>query len=1686
MNGSARRSKQEESPLQKRGSRRKMLDTSSGHNRIIAAAKNKSSETSSRSPTNHQRRTREPTTEEDSSGRSNSDSGWHNIIQKKDWGALQRFLEQVAEPKGGQSVPNGDHKKQKEKQQRDSSAMDTSSNTVTTSNRQKKGPGKKVASWLWKRSVGSTSSGLMGGSSANNFMDRSMNSRSGRRSSNFMDSSVHSTSGRSQSAILEDDEEDDDHIHVTMALSLDKESLLSTNLAGRTPLQLALNTPGIPDHMLKAFIQAQPRAVAIADAKGRLPLHFAVVRQRPLSIIAQLVDLHPQALHHQDQKGKTPVIYAMEVAKRHTNLDSAPKGFWASGPVMMPPTQNNSSTPNAISVQEWQAEQYRRWGTTRWLLEQSTHRHRQYNQQTEQNGIVIATGTAVATSQVDHDHPFLIRHVSTQKISQPMLIEAMLHAAPPAIVAMLITASSFLLAPTTKETSTTVEHVHHQQQRMSLGCSAMYLAIFRQYPITIVRQLGELLADSDEVKAVRDETGLGLVSAHYVTSCFQKSKLLDFVAEEAFMLTMEQCIVEGQLPEDNIAFLQWWEKLKFLICFCSGKDPDQTPDDCLLHAALENTDTPPNVVRLLLGLYPVSARQPDAQSAHPLHRFAMHRDYIPRNYESPYMHGLNVMDMLLSLDESAAFHNFHNRLPLHHAIIAGRNWPTIQPLVSSYRSSLRIPDPATKLYPCQLAATYREENSEKELLRLLQLTRNQYSSIVWQGLSARQQQNAVDRIRQFESLKRLDTIFELFRRFPQCVESAVDKTTSNNRSGKSKSTTDLVVAVKENTGRSTGKSGSKATQPEMITFHYLSWCYKKTGGLWEVEENNMEILQTSIHIAREHRVLSKKSTAFVKWWEMLKMYFSHCYNSLDSADKPFIPQDDAFILHMAVSISCTPPDLIELILGLFPRSASTQLPESKTFPLHLVCKTTVYTPQYFELATTRPSAIELVLRAFPEAAFARTSDGRLPLHFAIQAGKTIGELRPLIAQGPSLVAAPDPVSGLFPFQLMALYRPLASDLRLRFRTLAANRHSSQWNQFSGQRKVKEIRTIEKEYYEEALTSIFELLRLSPSTIDQGIVTGRPSARLSTRAGSGGSSLIDSDSDEDLTVDSDDDFTVSVNDKESRGDAGTKEPRARMGSNMSHNGRSAFSSIDMMSTISNVSSHLSLNRRRRSGTGASRSISGSLVGGPVDEDDVESGDDEESDDDDESEDSDIWSVEDVTFYDDGTKKDKSSVPTGNHSSNNTSQDRQASALRSAKRTTGWEPPVNFAADNETSESVRRRSVPKLIMEPSEFSDDVSLLDDMNTRSRSGRINSALRRSLLEEAAKDAEKLFGNSRKNDFPADVLPEHSESNGVVWERVSPKVAKVIKESPQAQKEHPAKEANASKEAQKVRNEHPINPSPISRVADDDDSIQDDIVSFAGEPPEEPEESVVVFRLRRSTRLRPSGQSRTEGDRPSNSSRNMDFLSILNASLPEGRMDYLSTLEVSASSLPPGSDSMPTGLDAQYFKCDRMAQIRELPGESEHGTLLTRQGSRRKSAAGLEESTPVDAQGSATERRRSIFDIGEENAINSAAASHPMKVGKLESTEIMDVVHKNSPRNTPGLRHSSLEIIPRTSNNIGVKPYKLKSCLRCGMHAREVMMIPCSHPCLCHACAEVFDMKSCPLCFGPVTEQRVVSNPGI
>jgi hypothetical protein len=264
----------------------------------------------------------------------------------------------------------------------------------------------------------------------------------------------------------------------------------------------------------------------------------------------------------------------------------------------------------------------------------------------------------------------------------------------------------------------------------------------------------------------------------------------------------------------------------------------------------------------------------------------------------------------------------------------------------------------------------------------------------------------------------------------------------------------------------------------MVAIHYISWCYKKEEGEWTVNQANMTVLRNVVREALQTGRMGDVSVDFTKWWDKMKFWIKYCCpNKCERDGKHFLaPKEDDFLLHAALINSDTPHQIVALLLGLC--SASIPYPGHTKLPLHLIAQTTSYTAQPFEDA--HRSSLELTLRAYPRA-LRVLAEGRLPLHVAIDVGKTWDDLSLMVEEEPRALKVRELATGLFPFQCMAIRQTYTPEQRLRFYRMAGiTVDNANGESLSAQHVTKEVRKVQKEYQLDVLSSIYELLRRDPS------------------------------------------------------------------------------------------------------------------------------------------------------------------------------------------------------------------------------------------------------------------------------------------------------------------------------------------------------------------------------------------------------------------------------------------------------------------------------------------------------------------------------------------------------------------------------------------------------------------------------
>ena len=826
--------------------------------------------------------------------------------------------------------------------------------------------------------------------------------------------------------------------------------LCGLDALGRAPLHLCCVNPVPTTLFLKLLFVARDVA-SVPDETGSLPIHLAVQQERSVEVLDKLVRGYYQGSWHSDGNGRTPLMWAVEVARRLQTEENKP------------PTSNFWGFPVIQKEAEWQQTQEKMWGTVRFLLENRSSRRkkllpREYRQ----------------------------------------IIQALGLAAPPTVISLFLT--------------TGVEAF----KKENLAGPALSLCISRQYPLDLL----EKLIDECPVgfpKLYTSADGRGLVAAHYKIGCAAHNDLGH--RRESFRMTMQHWAnAKHHLLEEfepPAPFLDWWGKLVFLINLWSthsteDSDVDFANEELLLHNALSNPDIPPSLIQLLAALYPTSTDIEHPKShALPIHmasRIWRYRHYPPRRGEKE-MKMDKVVIQLLDGPDSRTRKRYRDRLPLHHAIAAGKNWLFIKPLVVQDRKSLSVRDPTTKLYSFQLAAGRSEVKFDMETL-----TRHQYTPSEWNNMRDYEQDHQVRRVQQYYDLEQLTVIYELLRHSPDTInhETLRREAAARRAAGPQRRITVNGFEASDEVVTSTQMKMARALFGlGNVSGHFIAWAYESTTRGWKTHRTNFAVVKEAI---MDGFVPSRMD----KWWRKLKFWIWQ--------DCPWdnIPRRDDFLLHGALCNDDTSPWIIELLLECFPRSASIPLPGSeRCYPIHIACVTDKYVALPFEFANKR-TAVEMTARAFPDATLLKWKN-KLPLHLAISHWKQWDEIKFLAEDEPVALAVPDPVTEFFPFQLMALNRPYTAKQRRRFENIAKREvGTSEWKEISAQNKVGQLSKVLEQHETSILQCVWELLKLNPVLVSLSLADGSGDAQSDDMSDSSGGDeyYIDIKSEKDHVSDSD--------------------------------------------------------------------------------------------------------------------------------------------------------------------------------------------------------------------------------------------------------------------------------------------------------------------------------------------------------------------------------------------------------------------------------------------------------------------------------------------------------------------------------------------------------------------------------------
>jgi len=669
-----------------------------------------------------------------------------------------------------------------------------------------------------------------------------------------------------------------------------------------------------------------------------------------------------------------------------------------------------------------------------------------------------------------------------------------------------------------------------EKRATAFAGTTVYTCISRHYPLTILLSL--CLQCPRDVRLVQDETGMGLVAAQFVTGFFRKmtSGAEEWQVVTEFMIQADYVLRDGRLPKESEhpGFHDWWKKMEFLIAFGTGqklKAEKNYPTEHLLHAALSNSDVPPLAVRLLLALYPDSIQlenpatpQNDSslEGCLPIHLACVTTDYIPRYYEAQMMgstllpspddgivsshrrdmssnNHLSTLAIVVQADPSTVYKRHNRRLPLHMAIHAGKLHSSLQPLIDAAPETLYCRDPETFLYPWLHVAAAGTDSEQvaagvmgpdgkyNSHSRWAFSARNKYTHHVWRGLSDRQRGNAV--LKQYNTLEVLDrttTIYKLLRRAP----GVMDHLHKNHK-------VDSFVSKKKGPIRKARDETGMGT----VAQHYVNYVFLKSESgssssqRREPDEEHVDVYEKAIELAPRGD-WSSLPPDFERWFNKMRFWIKYCCptsSRLPGMEGNFLPTgNERYTLHMAVMNPDTPPAVIKLLLAISRPSASMRIPNTNILPLHLAVQSPPYVPRSYE-TRHKESVISLVAGAYAAAVGEPTDDGKAPLHLAIQAGRVNWheDLEPLVTPDPTVLHYPDPETGLYPCQLMALQHEYTQEDRNRFLYMARNQYDNDddWNNMTPKEQTNSVYRQYQDYQFHRLTSIFELLRQDVSVIE---------------------------------------------------------------------------------------------------------------------------------------------------------------------------------------------------------------------------------------------------------------------------------------------------------------------------------------------------------------------------------------------------------------------------------------------------------------------------------------------------------------------------------------------------------------------------------------------------------------------------
>ena len=587
--------------------------------------------------------------------------------------------------------------------------------------------------------------------------------------------------------------------------------LLMVDSKGRTPLHLACLHKAPPKTILDLLF-AEKRASSMRDYSGQLPLHCAIKTWQEEHVLERIIKACPSGLKHKDNKGRTPLGFAVQRAIRGR-------------PGCEEDVTEDPNSPflwiysTSDEEENWQFEQEMCWAKVNCLLRQ-----------------------------------YIDRKMTIIPSEHGLILEALERGANPNTIVQFVT--------------TTARYLKMDDE---LAGAAIGLCIERHYN---ARTLEFLLENCRENTTVISDIVQKATKAHYSLGCyplrdgmtpFGKS-VIDWakrhnrgrhrrssIASRRRSSTSRRVSFVVGNPDDKKevdddhkkkwigmeeACKDWWEILNHLLFYSAyGRDYKSKVEPKtyhLLHAALSGPMNPPSLIHLLLITYPEALNeQCPVYKVLPIHLACTRWRYDVIYHDSEISSLGQVLRHFYQSDPNQLFHRHKGSLPIHMALLGGQFWEFVRSMTSEHKEFLGMRDAQSRLFPFQIAALpIRFRNSQL-------LMRCQFNPTEWRDLTVTEKKLEHEKVVDEQERRQLGTIFELLREYPDAIENRIVTKDPSNISRTLRSLSDLSI-------------------------HCLSWIYEQnSNGEFGVRYDNLAALRDSILDAQ---ILPELQD----WWDGLK------------------------------------------------------------------------------------------------------------------------------------------------------------------------------------------------------------------------------------------------------------------------------------------------------------------------------------------------------------------------------------------------------------------------------------------------------------------------------------------------------------------------------------------------------------------------------------------------------------------------------------------------------------------------------------------------------------------------------------------------------------------------------------------------------------------------------------------------